>query len=74
MDSKHTGRQIRIQSDPDRLYHYIHINKTKFSTQKCKILHVGTKNQMEMTWLGSCTHKKDLGVLVENKLNMPAEA
>ena len=47
----------------------------KFSKDKCKVLHLGQHNQRAQyrqgsAWLGSSLAERDLGVLVENKLNM----
>ena len=46
-----------------------------FNWEKCKVLHLGIKNvkhkyKMRDTWLDSSICEKDLGVLVDNKLNM----
>uniref|UniRef100_A0A803T2T7 Reverse transcriptase domain-containing protein n=1 Tax=Anolis carolinensis TaxID=28377 RepID=A0A803T2T7_ANOCA len=65
----------RIQNDLDRLERWAETNKMKFNRDKCKILHFGRKNGMQRyrmgdTWLDSSTREKDLGVLVDNKLNM----
>uniref|UniRef100_A0A803SSL5 Reverse transcriptase domain-containing protein n=1 Tax=Anolis carolinensis TaxID=28377 RepID=A0A803SSL5_ANOCA len=65
----------RIQNDLDRLERWAETNKMKFNRDKCKILHFGRKNgnqryRMGDTWLDSSTCEKDLGVLVDNKLNM----
>uniref|UniRef100_A0A803TIT8 Reverse transcriptase domain-containing protein n=1 Tax=Anolis carolinensis TaxID=28377 RepID=A0A803TIT8_ANOCA len=64
-----------IQNDLDRLERWAETNKMKFNRDKCKILHFGTKNGMQRyrmgdAWLDSSTCEKDLGVLVDNKLNM----
>ncbi|KAK4807162.1 hypothetical protein QYF61_024282 [Mycteria americana] len=47
----------------------------KFNKDKCKILHLGQNNQRPQyrrgsVWLGSSFVERDLGVLVDNKLNM----
>uniref|UniRef100_A0A803TV46 Reverse transcriptase domain-containing protein n=1 Tax=Anolis carolinensis TaxID=28377 RepID=A0A803TV46_ANOCA len=65
----------RIQNDLDRLERWAETNKMKFNRDKCKILHFGRKNgnqryRMGDAWLDSSVCKKDLGVLVDNKLNM----
>uniref|UniRef100_A0A803T7N4 Reverse transcriptase domain-containing protein n=1 Tax=Anolis carolinensis TaxID=28377 RepID=A0A803T7N4_ANOCA len=65
----------RIQNDLDRLERWAETNKMKFNRDKCKILHFGRKNGMQRyrmgdTWLDSSTCEKDLGILVDNKLNM----
>ena len=53
----------------------IKINKMNFNGKKCKVLHLGRKNQMHHyrmgeTCLGSSACEKDLGVLVDHTLNM----
>uniref|UniRef100_A0A803T9P9 Reverse transcriptase domain-containing protein n=1 Tax=Anolis carolinensis TaxID=28377 RepID=A0A803T9P9_ANOCA len=65
----------RIQNDLDRLERWAETNKMKFNRDKCKILHFGRKNgnqryRMGDAWLDSSVCEKDLGVLVDNKLNM----
>uniref|UniRef100_A0A803TZL7 Reverse transcriptase domain-containing protein n=1 Tax=Anolis carolinensis TaxID=28377 RepID=A0A803TZL7_ANOCA len=65
----------RIQNDLDRLERWAETNKMKFNRDKCKILHFSRKNGMQRyrmgnAWLDSSTCEKDLGVLVDNKLNM----
>uniref|UniRef100_A0A803T918 Reverse transcriptase domain-containing protein n=1 Tax=Anolis carolinensis TaxID=28377 RepID=A0A803T918_ANOCA len=65
----------RIQNDLDRLERWAKTNKMKFNRDKCKILHFGRKNgyqryRMGDAWLDSSVCEKDLGVLVDNKLNM----
>ncbi|KAK4810664.1 LOW QUALITY PROTEIN: hypothetical protein QYF61_007464 [Mycteria americana] len=47
----------------------------KFNKHKCKVLHLGKHNpgvhhRLGSTWLGSSSMERDLGVLVDNKLNM----
>ena len=46
-----------------------------FNREKCKVLQLGRKNElhrsrMEDTWLDNSTCERDLGVLVDYKLNM----
>uniref|UniRef100_A0A803TCK4 Reverse transcriptase domain-containing protein n=1 Tax=Anolis carolinensis TaxID=28377 RepID=A0A803TCK4_ANOCA len=66
----------RIQNDLNRLERWAETNKMKFNRDRCKILHFGRKNGMQRykmgddAWLDSSTCEKDLGVLVDNKLNM----
>jgi len=67
--------RIRIQTDLDRLESWAKANKMNFNKEKCKILHLGRKNErhkyrMGDTWLDSSTCERDLGVLVDDKLNM----
>ena len=50
-------------------------NKMNFNREKCKLLHLGNKHLMHKykmgdTWLDSSICESDLGVLVDNKLNM----
>ena len=47
----------------------------KFNKEKCKIMHLGKHNpgvqhRLGSTWLESSSVEKDLGVLVDRKLNM----
>ena len=47
----------------------------KFSKDKCKVLYLGKHNpgvqhRLGSAGLGSCSVERDLGVLVDNKLNM----
>uniref|UniRef100_A0A803TH73 Reverse transcriptase domain-containing protein n=1 Tax=Anolis carolinensis TaxID=28377 RepID=A0A803TH73_ANOCA len=65
----------RIRNDHDRLERWAETNKMKFNRDKCKILHFSRKKLMQRyrmgdAWLDSSTCEKDLGVLVDNKLNM----
>uniref|UniRef100_A0A803THI8 Reverse transcriptase domain-containing protein n=1 Tax=Anolis carolinensis TaxID=28377 RepID=A0A803THI8_ANOCA len=80
-DTKLGGRantpedRSRIQNDLNRLERWAETNKMKFNRDKCKILHFSRKNRnqryrMSDVWLDISVCKKDLGVLVDNKLNM----
>ncbi|GAB0204730.1 triadin [Grus japonensis] len=64
-----------IQRDLDRLERWSHANVMKFSTAKCKVLHVAwvsPKHSYRLggEWIESSPEKNDLEVLVAKKLNM----
>ncbi|KAF7248244.1 LINE-1 retrotransposable element ORF2 protein [Varanus komodoensis] len=66
---------LQIQKDLDRLWKWAGDNRMAFNVDKCKVLHLGHRNRCHKyrlgdKWLESSTCERDLGVLVDCRLNM----
>ncbi|GAB0184902.1 cAMP-dependent protein kinase inhibitor alpha [Grus japonensis] len=64
-------RRATLQEDLDRLEEWANKNLMKFNKDKCKVLHLGKHYPgVQHSWLESSSVERDLGVPVDNKLNM----
>ncbi|KAF7237150.1 Phospholipid-transporting ATPase IK [Varanus komodoensis] len=66
---------LQIQKDLDRLWKWAGDNREAFNVDKCEALHLGHRDgchkyRLVDKWLESSTCERDLGVLVDCRLNM----
>ncbi|KAK4820968.1 hypothetical protein QYF61_009434 [Mycteria americana] len=69
------GNRLFLSKPVCRLDRWAEVNCVRFNKAKCKVLDLGHSNPMQRyrlgeEWLESCLAEKDLGVLVDSRLNM----